>query len=406
MFRVLGFDVRVRAGFVFFLGLIVLLYQDEFGLWLAGGIAVFTLLHELGHATAARAAGAEASISLDFLAGYTSFRPAPGREIGGSARALITAAGPGVHITASVLVLVAMGVNPLSFDSIRETDAGAALWWAGPMIGLLNLIPVLPLDGGHIALTGLEAFLGDKALRAMVIASLVVTAGGAVALFAIDERGFGIFVAFLIINQLQLLGATRPRDSRGSSPLARLTTAEATAWQTGRPGLMEPGQRVSPWFEAHRALTGGDEEGARRAIVDDLRTERPPRWAAPSAATTAQLRAVVDVLPAELPHGNAYSERVLADVLLATGEYARAGQYAVESYPERRSSTLAAVVARAAAAMGDHATAMQWLESAVDDSDLEPDHLAHLLGVVMDHAAELAPLRGTPDFERLRARVP
>ncbi len=405
MFRLLGFDVRVRAGFVFFLGLIVLLYQDGFGVWLAGGIAVFTLVHELGHATAARAAGAEASISLDFLAGYTSFRPAAGRPIGRSARALITAAGPTVHIASSVAVLVAMGVNPLDFDSVGDTHAGAALWWAGPMIGILNLIPVLPLDGGHIALAGLEGLFGERALRVMVIASLVLTAGGAVALFSFGHGGFGVFVAFLIINQLQLLGATKSRPGR-QSPLARLTTAEATAWSTGRPGLMEPGQRVSPWFEAHRALSGGDTDGARRAIVDDLTADRPARWAAPSAATAQQLRAVIDVLPRELPHGNPYSERVLADVLLATGEYARAGQYAVESYPTRRASTLATVVARAAAAMGDHATAMQWLAAAVDDCDHEPDHLAHLLGVVMDQAHELRPLRGTLEYERLRARLP
>ena len=63
MFRLLGFDVHVRTGFLIFLGLIVFLYQDQFGLWLAGGIAVFTLLHELGHAIAARSAGAEAAIS-------------------------------------------------------------------------------------------------------------------------------------------------------------------------------------------------------------------------------------------------------------------------------------------------------------------------------------------------------
>jgi Zn-dependent protease len=405
MFRMFGFDVHVRGGFVLFLGLIVFLYQDAFGLWLAGGIAVFTLLHELGHATAARAAGAHADISLDFLAGYTSFRAAPGKPLGRPERALITAAGPAVQIVASLAVLMAMGVNPLSFDSIRESDAAAALWWAGPMIGALNLIPVLPLDGGHLALTGLEKVFGERALRLMVIASLALTAGGAVALFASGNQGFGIFVAFLIINQLQLLGHTRS-SPRKHSPLARLTSAEATAWATGRPGLMDPGQRVSPWFEAHRAVTGGDPAGARRAIVDDLTSERPARWAAPSAATTQQLRAVVDALPDELPHGNAYSERVLADVLLATGEYARAGQYAVESYPDRRSSTTAAVVARAAAAMGDYATALQWLTSAVDDSDDEPDHLAHLLAVVMDQATEFAPLRATPDFARLRSRLP
>src|SRR5690606_40746721 len=67
--------------------------------------------------------------------------------------------GPVAHIVVSLGVLVAMGVNPLSFDSIRDAgDAAAALWWAGPMIGVMNLIPVLPLDGGHLALTGLERF--------------------------------------------------------------------------------------------------------------------------------------------------------------------------------------------------------------------------------------------------------
>ena len=50
MFRLLGFDVHVRSGFVIFTALIVFLYRDAFGLWLAGAIAVLTLLHELGHA--------------------------------------------------------------------------------------------------------------------------------------------------------------------------------------------------------------------------------------------------------------------------------------------------------------------------------------------------------------------
>ena len=35
MFRLFGFDVRVGTGFVIFLALIVFLYQDAFGFWLA-----------------------------------------------------------------------------------------------------------------------------------------------------------------------------------------------------------------------------------------------------------------------------------------------------------------------------------------------------------------------------------
>ena len=49
-----------------------------------------------------------------------------------------------------------MGINPLSIDSARSSDAALAIWWAGPIIGIMNLIPVLPLDGGHLALTALE----------------------------------------------------------------------------------------------------------------------------------------------------------------------------------------------------------------------------------------------------------
>ncbi len=158
MFRLLGFDVRIRPGFLIFMVLIVGLHGNGFGLWLAGALTAFTLVHEFGHAFAARHNGAKAEISLDFLAGYTSFVPT--RPLSKPQRALISFSGPGIHILSSVAVLAAMGVNPLDGDSYNRSDAAAAIWWAGPVIGLLNLVPVLPLDGGHIAQTGFEVVFG------------------------------------------------------------------------------------------------------------------------------------------------------------------------------------------------------------------------------------------------------
>ncbi|HEX4980191.1 MAG TPA: hypothetical protein VFV63_00750, partial [Ilumatobacteraceae bacterium] len=134
MFRVLGFDVRIRPGFIIFMILIIGLHGNEFGLWLAGSIAGFTLVHELGHAVVARRNGAKAEISLDFLAGFTSF--VPSRPLSKAQRALISFAGPGVHIASSLAVLAAMGVNPLNGDSYNRSAAAAAIWWAGPVIGL------------------------------------------------------------------------------------------------------------------------------------------------------------------------------------------------------------------------------------------------------------------------------
>ncbi|MGH9135318.1 MAG: metalloprotease [Ilumatobacteraceae bacterium] len=399
MFRLLGFDVRVRLGFVIFMVLIIGLHGNEFGLWLAGSIAVFTLVHELGHAVAARRNGAEAEISLDFLAGYTSF--AATRPLSKAQRALISFAGPGVHIAASLAVLAAMGVNPIDGDSYNRSDAAAAIWWAGPVIGLFNLIPVLPLDGGHIAQTALEVVFGTRAKRAMVIASLAVTGAVAVWCFADDDRrGFAIFVVFLMFAQFQMLGATSVSGPRRS--IAAAADAERSAWLTGRSGMMLPGQELSPWLRAHRALQARRPDEARSVLLADLTSEGPRRWFPPDAATPEQLRPLVQLLPHPYPAGNPLSEYVLADVLLRTGDRVTAGHYAAASFSRSRSSVSAIAVARAAAAMGDRDTAISWLHAAAAAS---PASQAANVAEAIDHAPELAVLRDDPEIRRLRAAL-
>ena len=398
MFRVLGFDVRVRPGFVIFMVLIVGLHGNEFGLWLAGSIAAFTLVHELGHAVAARRNGADAEISLDFLAGFTSFVPT--RPLSKPQRALISFAGPGIHIASSLAVLAAMGVNPLDGDSYNRSDAAAAIWWAGPVIGLFNLVPVLPLDGGHIAQTGLEAVFGARAKRAMIIASLVLTGAVAVWCFADeDRRGFAIFVAFLMFAQFQMLGSTKVSGPRRS--IAAAADAERSAWLTGRSGMMLPGQELSPWYRAHRALAAGRADEARSTLIADITATTPRRWWPPDAAAPEQLKPLVQLLPRPLPVGNALSEYVLADVLLRTGDTIAAGHYAAASFSRNRSGASAIAVARAAAAMGDHSTAINGLHAAAAASAGQAASVADAI----DHAPELAVLRDDPELRRLRAAL-
>jgi Zn-dependent protease len=398
MFRVLGFDVRVRPGFVIFMVLIIGLHGNEFGLWLAGSITAFTLIHELGHAVAARRNGAQAQISLDFLAGYTSFVPT--RPLSKPQRALISFAGPGIHIVSSLAVLAAMGVNPVDSDSYNRSDAAAAIWWAGPMIGLLNLVPVLPLDGGHIAQTGLEVVFGPRARRAMIIASLVITGAIAVWCFIDEERrGYAIFIAFLMFAQFQMLSATKVSGPRRS--LAAAADAERSAWLTGRSGMMLPGQELSPWYRAHRALLAGRPDEARQLLVTDITSSTTHRWWPPDAAAPEQLKPLVQLLPHPLPTGNPLSEYVLADVLLRTGDRNSAGHYAAASFSRSRSPASAIAVARAAAAMGDHTTAINWLHAAAAASSGQALSVADAI----DHAPELAVLRDDPELRRLRAAL-
>jgi Zn-dependent protease len=393
VFRLFGFDVRVRLGFILFVALIAALNPGPLGIWLGGALAVFTLLHELGHAVAARSAGAEAAISLDFMAGYTSFRPQ--RPISMPRRALISIAGPATQIVASIAVLVAMGVNPASTDSVRQSDAAIAIWWAGPVIGLLNLIPVLPLDGGHLAQIGLESVLRRPALREMAIASVVITVSGALATAVLGHTAFVIFVAFLLVSQVQLLQLTSPKRRRAAN------------WSVDGVTL-RPGSRPSPWQLAYQAVLAGDTNRAQRVIIEDLVRPTPTQsrpWAPPSDAPIEALQAVVRTLPDDLPPGNAYSETVLAQVLLAVGETKRAGEYAARRFVDHRTPLLATVVARAAARLGDEPNALQWInaaaEAAEDASENERQAVAH----VLDRAPELVALRADAGFRAARTRV-
>src|SRR6188768_858337 len=118
--RIFGFPVDVRPGFLVLLMLFAIVYsgsgQGELGIWLAVSVAAFTLVHELGHAFAARATGAKASIALDFLAGYASFVPT--RRLKRWERAGIAFAGPAVQITVGLALLALMGVDPLSRSAV------------------------------------------------------------------------------------------------------------------------------------------------------------------------------------------------------------------------------------------------------------------------------------------------
>ena len=221
MFRLLGFPVHVRAGFLMFMVLIVLLYGGEFGLWLAGALFVFTLIHELGHALAARHTGAEAEISLNFLAGYASYTPDPADLPPRARRHLLRRPGrPDRHEPRRA---VGDGRQP-DGPATRSTTLRRrwAIWWAGPMIGLLNLIPVLPLDGGNIVMTGLDRLVGKRSRQWMLYFSLAVTGVFAALCFTSERaRGLFVFVGFLLVTQLQMLGSAKPPTSPWNDAHAR-----------------------------------------------------------------------------------------------------------------------------------------------------------------------------------------
>ena len=201
-FRLLGFPVSIRPGFLVFLLLVVLIYGGTLGIWIAAALAIFTLIHELGHALIARMFGCTARISLDFLAGYAAYIPP--RPLRAMERVAIAAAGPAVQFAFGMTTLLAMGRSPFSRSDILASDAATAVWWAGVALALINLFPALPLDGGYVLEGILETFMGARGRIVAIRVSLVLTIAGVFACVLFDAAmQFLPFMVLLVFMQLR-----------------------------------------------------------------------------------------------------------------------------------------------------------------------------------------------------------
>ena len=204
---VLGFPTRIRPGFGVFLLLILVIYPAPLGIWVAIAMGAFTLVHELGHALAARRAGCTASISLDFMVAFAAYSSP--KELNWHTKVFITIAGPALQIASALAVLLAMGINPFERNDITSSAASAAVWWAGIALGLLNLVPLLPLDGGAIVVAVAERLAPGKGRIAVLYLSFGITIG-LVALMIYAES-FGFMPLLVFMTMLQWNQIAQPR---------------------------------------------------------------------------------------------------------------------------------------------------------------------------------------------------
>jgi hypothetical protein len=140
--------------------------------------------------------------------------------------------------------------------------------------------------------------------------------------------------------------------------------AEEQAWATGRPGLFPPGLRPSPWFQAHQLLGVGRPEQARAVLFASLQDERVD-WVPPRGPSLDDLRALVQLLPRDLPTDNRYGGQVLISVLEQVGELRWAAEYGAKLYGVHGGGGIAHQVSRALALLGYDDDAVGWLRAAL-----------------------------------------
>lgn len=222
-FRLLGFSVRVHP-FFWIMALLLGMGGGEAGpmrvlIWVAV-VFVSILIHELGHAWAIRCYGGQARIVLYGFGGLaieentqrmpwqqiviSSAGPAAGFMLAAGVVAILAAAGHFVGFQASLLP-----VSFLLFDSISINLLIVYLLYINVFWGLINLLPIYPLDGGQIAreLFTMQGNPRQGVILSLRLSMIVAAAVAFLALIVMQAFYMALFFGYMAYSSYRTLQA-------------------------------------------------------------------------------------------------------------------------------------------------------------------------------------------------------
>jgi len=289
-------------------------------LWWIAIAFVSILVHELGHAVAFRIYGLRPSITLHGLGGLTS----GSGELSPVRHIIVSLAGP-------LSALLLLGVPSFllaqsdAITSIEGRDAVDAAVWINIGWSLLNLLPVLPLDGGQVFASAVDIGTRGRPTRLPEIVSIVVAALLAlVAVAAGVYFGALIAVMFAAINISAL--SRRKREDLGVElqQVHRLLLGHrpAEAEAAAREVLAKrPSADVLRWASellAWSLLWQGDVNGAEQAVLRYAHAGQPSSsFRAAQALASARTNEGVTMLAWALANEPAGPAKSLAAVAAA-----------------------------------------------------------------------------------------
>jgi stage IV sporulation protein FB len=207
-FRLRGVPVEVQPAFwiaTVVLGSDRLAAPHHLLIWVA---VVFgsVLLHEMGHALMFRRLGHRPSIELGMMGGQAQ---GAGSGLNPTGEILVSLAGPAAGLAIGLplllMAVIAPGLLQIPVLGVLLGD----LIWVNVGWGLVNLLPVLPLDGGQVLLATLrERGTSRATLRANQV-SAGVAALAAIAAFLLDERLVALGAGALAVHNVLAARAYR-----------------------------------------------------------------------------------------------------------------------------------------------------------------------------------------------------
>jgi Zn-dependent protease len=162
---------------------------------------ISVLIHELAHAGTIGIFGYGSSHII--LTGYGGVT-INGRRAKAWQDMLISFAGPAASVALAIGVFALMRSVPRAMTDPMLSAMLPALVYANVLWAILNLLPVSPLDGGHVVRNLLRIFLSERlAFTLAVWIGMVVGAAAIVVTLYLRQYFIALFLAFYVWRNIQ-----------------------------------------------------------------------------------------------------------------------------------------------------------------------------------------------------------
>jgi Zn-dependent protease len=312
----------------------------------AAVILVSILIHEYGHALTAVAFGQRAEINLVGLGGLT--RRFGKGDLARWSDFLIVLNGPlagfALFFLSSYALSFVSSSHPLLFYAL-QVSVEVNLFWT-----ILNLVPVIPLDGGHLMRIFLEGLFGVKGLKVSLFLSILIGVILGLAFFAYQQVIIGILFLMMAFESYRSWS-----EARG---MAQVDSDKHLQ------NLLQEGVEI---------LQAGRSKDALDKFIE-IRNEAPKgllyvsasQYGARVLAEQGQYKQAYDwLLPLQKRLSPEYLH-LLQQVAYRIQEWEEAVKVGTQAYQTQPSLDAALINALSYAIMGEAVPAVGWLRSAVD----------------------------------------
>ena len=285
IFRAGGILVRVHVTFLLLIAFLGFSYYTQGGTAVAVARVIFilllfacVLLHEFGHAIAAKAFGIKTpDITLLPIGGVARLERMPEKP---SQELIVALAGPAVNVVIALALFLGVGLRGVADpDTVQGSDMLRQLMQINVVLVLFNLIPAFPMDGGRV----LRALLATKLNYARATQIAATVGQGCAFLFGFWGLTSGnyiiIFIAlFVYIGASQEAAMAQMKDvSRGlpvSSAMVRefRTLSEHSTLEDAVDALIATSQHDFPVVDARGEVAG---VLLRNDLISALRKQDP-----------------------------------------------------------------------------------------------------------------------------------